>query len=331
MVTVVIALISFAVAFVAGGVLSKAYFTTQAADDGADHKLAEQRQHYRKRIDALQRIIRRHEESLEQIRQKVHEFQQRAAQRKNAVPPTAKLRIDELGAQLAVSEQEASDLQQEIVSLRETDDTRQQQTESAAEAMNLLRIERDELAARVRRTETERRAKSAPVATRQDDQANIAGSLRAEMGKMREELGQRDRQVRDLQRQLSERDGQINELTLRLESWKQRVAPLTARLKQQRDVIHHYRQARVEPENAVTAGDDAGDDACDDLKSIHGIGPALERRLNRHGIRRFEQIAAMSEPELAKISEQLAIAPNLARRDRWVEQAHELAHDLATS
>ena len=52
-----------------------------------DQAMDEQRQHYRKRIDTLQRIIRRHEESLEQIRQKVHEFQQRVAQRKGTPYP----------------------------------------------------------------------------------------------------------------------------------------------------------------------------------------------------------------------------------------------------
>ena len=66
--------------------------------------------------------------------------------------------------------------------------------------------------------------------------------MRAEMGQMREGLGQRERQIHDLQRQLNERDRQVGELTARLDSWKQRVAPLTARLKQQRDVIHHYRE-----------------------------------------------------------------------------------------
>jgi len=327
MVTVVIALISFAVAFVAGGVLSKAYFNVRATDDVKGQAMDEQRQHYRKRIDTLQRIIRRHEESLEQIRQKVHEFQQRIAQRKDTVPPAATQKIDDLSERLAGREQELTDLRQGIASLRDTDAARQEQAESAAEEMNLLRIERDELAARIRRNETERQANAAPVATRQDDQENIAGSMRAEMGQMREGLGQRERQIHDLQRQLNERDRQLSELTARLDSWKQRVAPLTARLKQQRDVIHHYRERRDEPERAERANDEA----CDNLKAIHGIGPALERRLNRHGIRRFDQIAAMSEQELARVSAELAIAPNLAQRDRWVEQAHELSVDLATS
>ena len=329
MVTVVIALISFAVAFVAGGVLSKAYFNVRAAADVTDQAMDEQRQHYRKRIDTLQRIIRRHEESLEEIRQKVQEFQKRAAQRKNAVSPAAQQKIDALGQRLAGREQEISELRQELAALRETDDLRQKQTASAAEDWNLLRIERDELAARIQRTETERQANAAPVATRQNDQDNVAGSMRAEMGRMREGLGQRDRQVHDLQRQLNERDAQINELTDRLESWKQRVAPLTAQLKQQRDVIHHFRAMR--DESAPAENENADDGVCDDLKEIHGIGPALERRLNRHGIRRFEQVAAMSEQELAHVAEQLAIAPNLVQRDRWVEQARELAEGVGTS
>jgi len=327
MITVVIALISFAVAFVAGGVLSKAYFNVRTAGDVESQAMDEQRQHYRKRIDTLQRIILQHEESLEQIRKKVQVFQDRAAQRKDPLSPAVKQRIDELSEKLTSRNQQVEELQAKLESLRKTDGNQQQRAQSATEELNLLRIERDELAARIRRMETDRQDSNAPVTTRQDDLGNVASSMRAEMGRMREELGQRDRQVHDLQRQLNESDSQISELTARLESWKQRVAPLTARLKQQRDVIHHYREAREQPESPA----ETFDDTLDDLKSIHGIGPALERRLNRHGIRRFKQIAAMSEKELAEISEQLAIAPNLARRDRWVEQAQELAQDVATS
>jgi hypothetical protein len=57
MASVVIALVSFAVAFVAGGVISKAYFAVHGPGERAstEAQLNEQRRRYRKRIDALQR------------------------------------------------------------------------------------------------------------------------------------------------------------------------------------------------------------------------------------------------------------------------------------
>jgi predicted flap endonuclease-1-like 5' DNA nuclease len=318
MFTVVTALISFAVAFVAGGLLSKAYFAVRSAADSEDQRLDEQRQHYRKRIDTLQQIIRRHEDSLEKIKLKLQEFQQRQVRRNKATPPKAK--FDELREQLSTRNSEVTQLQRQLESLREEQAAQARRTDGSAEDVSLLRIERDELAARLRRLETEPAESAEASRTRHGD---VAGSLRAEMGEMREALAQRDRQVHELQRHLDDRDRQLQDLGERLATWKQRVAPLTAKLRQQRDVIRHYRsqQGNAEDSGAEAAVDDG---PCDDLKSIRGIGPALERRLNKKGIRRFEQIAKMSDAEIEQVARQLEIAPNLAQRDRWIEQARDL-------
>jgi diguanylate cyclase (GGDEF)-like protein len=65
-------------------------------------------------------------------------------------------------------------------------------------------------------------------------------------------------------------------------------------------------------------------DEGDDLREIHGIGPAFEQALNRAGIRRFRQVARFGELGLEAIASHLDIVPERIVRDRWVEQARDL-------
>jgi large subunit ribosomal protein L21 len=62
----------------------------------------------------------------------------------------------------------------------------------------------------------------------------------------------------------------------------------------------------------------------DDLKKISGVGPVLEGKLNAIGVTRFDQIAAFSAEDLAKVDGLLNFKGR-AERDNWVGQARELA------
>lgn len=325
MATVVIALVSFAVAFVAGGVISKAYFAVREGGERAsgDAQLNEQRRRYRKRIDALQRVIARHEDAQKQLKAKLERHQKATAkQTLNPVPVEDEISdihqaAQELRARLQTSTRETETLRERNAMLAESRDTEIQKRESAENALGLLRIERDELLGRIQRLESEAAAPRESGASGQQDHDGIAARLRAEMGEMRETLAKRDRTILDLELEVNDAGARIEQLQARLETWAHRVTPLTKKLRQQRDLIRQYRQQEIEPV------DDASEPA-DNLKQIRGIGPALERRLNRHGIRRLEQLAGLSEQELIEITEKLAIAPNLAQRDRWIDQAREL-------
>jgi predicted flap endonuclease-1-like 5' DNA nuclease len=62
----------------------------------------------------------------------------------------------------------------------------------------------------------------------------------------------------------------------------------------------------------------------DDLKSIKGIGPFIEEKLNALGIFTFEQVSKMT----AKIEEEVNVAieffPGRVKRDEWAKQAKQL-------
>ena len=63
----------------------------------------------------------------------------------------------------------------------------------------------------------------------------------------------------------------------------------------------------------------------DDLKLIWGVGPALEKLLNKIGIWHFDQIANWSAKELAWVDEKLEGFKGRAKRDEWIKQSKKLA------
>ena len=62
----------------------------------------------------------------------------------------------------------------------------------------------------------------------------------------------------------------------------------------------------------------------DELTRIKGIGPTIEKKLNRMGIKRFEQIAGWDLADVAVIDQRLAFKGRI-ERENWVKQARKLA------
>jgi predicted flap endonuclease-1-like 5' DNA nuclease len=358
--TIVIALISFAIAFVAGGVLSKAYYSTQAQREGRadesqideselmfdesrvdsansattsiDRKshqslINEQRLRYRQRLLALNKVISRHEEAQAKIKRKLLEIQQsqgaKAAALTEAQAQVANLRmeIDELKARGPERDVPSHELE----TLKTTSSAAQEQLDSTQNALTLLQIERDELTARLARRAADNRVDTVPAReTVTSDRTEAEMSLRADLGQMREHLATRDRQVHDLKLELTDNQTQVKTLASELHAWKHRVSPLTRKLTQQRDVI---RQLRITAAIVTSTAEQRRpiNELIDDLKEIRGIGPALERRLHLKGIRRFEQLAQLNDHQLADIGEKIAVPASTMQRDQWIEQARSLA------
>jgi large subunit ribosomal protein L21 len=61
----------------------------------------------------------------------------------------------------------------------------------------------------------------------------------------------------------------------------------------------------------------------DDVSLIAGVGPKLKEKLAGYGVASLKKIAAMSDGDVAKMDEALALKGR-ATRDEWVEQAKEL-------
>ena len=80
------------------------------------------------------------------------------------------------------------------------------------------------------------------------------------------------------------------------------------------------------------APDDVGDEAvpaavqgeADDLERIKGLGPALERKLNAHGINTYRQIVSLSPEEIEELERSVLRSSGRFERDDWVAQARRL-------
>ncbi|HVG02948.1 MAG TPA: hypothetical protein VM842_08655 [Nitrospira sp.] len=61
----------------------------------------------------------------------------------------------------------------------------------------------------------------------------------------------------------------------------------------------------------------------DDLKQIHGIGPVMERVLNRMGMFTFRQIAEWNDRDVEHMASELDTFPDRIRHDNWIAGAKE--------
>lgn len=69
----------------------------------------------------------------------------------------------------------------------------------------------------------------------------------------------------------------------------------------------------------------AADRAADDLSKIKGVGPKLRSLLAELGIHRYDQIAAWTDEDIARVDPQLGAFRGRIARDNWVEQCRHLA------
>ena len=90
------------------------------------------------------------------------------------------------------------------------------------------------------------------------------------------------------------------------------------------DVAGEFLGAQVHRELAADAG------PADDLQRLKGVGPRLSALLNDRGISRFDQLASLSEADLAVLDRDLGSFKGRLARDRVVQQAGYLARGDVT-
>jgi len=77
--------------------------------------------------------------------------------------------------------------------------------------------------------------------------------------------------------------------------------------------------ALVQPLHPVPAGPP------DELTRMKGVGPKVAALLNGMGVTRYDQIAAWTDADVARVDAQLGAFKGRIVRDQWVEQARLLA------
>jgi predicted flap endonuclease-1-like 5' DNA nuclease len=144
------------------------------------------------------------------------------------------------------------------------------------------------------------------LARLQNEHGKCSDTTQALAGRIREKdelIEKLEQDLADAAREQEQRTGKARELD-------RRVAELEASIEQ--------RDQRDGAPNWLMSGAD-GDK--DDLTAIRGLGPTIERRLNRLGIYHYRQLAQMTADNAHWIAVKIHVVPGRILRDRWAEQA----------
>jgi large subunit ribosomal protein L21 len=275
-------------------------------------EMAALRRRYRRRLRALRDAVLRHKDDEEQLRAELQvalKHNATDARLRAGAEADAQALRERLVAQDALlleRDQSLALANARVTSLEAGLREAQERIASFESEAGLMRIERDELVARTQRL------RALPAVADTATPATGEEPRPAEGGASRADLAERNARIHELECRLRESEGRVSELESSLHTWKYRIAPLALHMKMQRD---RARNARKPPAPRTA----------DDLKRIHGIGPALERKMNAAGIRHFDQLADMSPAELANLATRIGVAATRPGRDRWAEQARAMA------
>jgi len=165
------------------------------------------------------------------------------------------------------------------------------------------------------------------------------------------QLATRDGRLAELAQQghlLEERDRRIAALEQRiaeLQALQLQIAGQAKTMDEQEEEISRLRKRLVEVRAALRVHGDSGHVVArangpanqlslqigqpktsngpqkDDLKKIHGIGPVIERALNKMGTFTYIQIAKWTPSDIAKVARKLETGPERIKRDNWIAGA----------
>jgi predicted flap endonuclease-1-like 5' DNA nuclease len=177
---------------------------------------------------------------------------------------------------------------------------------------------------------------------------------RASLHRLEEQLASRDRRIAELaehEQALREKDLHIAELEQRLAEvhvLRSEIAGQAKMMEEKEEEISRLRKRLVEVRAALRVRADGGHVVADpinstnqlslqiehakqaqkprkdDLKRIHGIGPVIERTLNKLGTYTYVQIAKWTPSDIARIAQKLETLPDRIKRDQWIARARKL-------
>jgi len=113
---------------------------------------------------------------------------------------------------------------------------------------------------------------------------------------------------------------QLKKLKAQNKSKDERIAALEKKLKNK----SAKRKQKHTWQKGTTKLGTPGSDHKDDLTIINGIGPKIEKVLNKLGIKSIEQLAFLRATEVSLVDEALEDFPGRIKRDEWVPQAKEI-------
>ena len=137
----------------------------------------------------------------------------------------------------------------------------------------------------------------------------------------------------------SNQDKEIKILSRELTQWKKRVRPLVDRHKLLVEEYKILKKQLLETQRIVstleimnspnknkTVIDLNNYRSRDNLQKIRGIGPSIEKILNKYDVYRYEQIANISEYEIEAVARDIKGLKSQIYREDWIGQAEYLVN-----
>jgi predicted flap endonuclease-1-like 5' DNA nuclease len=187
----------------------------------------------------------------------------------------------------------------------------------------------------------------------EDTQAGALAVQDARFAKQLREQHQRVEHVEQentvLRREVIGVEKRLGYATTRFHKWRVRFSPLAKQFRQQKLIINELRdelrrrdqEAPLQPQLTAAstpppvvmqqpnvAPEELEQQLRDNLEQLHGIGPALHRKLNERGIYRLQQLAHLDINELLQLGKSVGVSDKQVRKHSWSAQAQALLRQL---
>ncbi len=209
-----------------------------------------------------------------------------------------------------------------------------------------LEQDRARASAALQGTEQELAQRRTHIGEMESELACLRAQSQEDLTRFTETVQQRDQDIQRLRATIEELEmfrGEVEKKEIALREAEERrvmdisereeeIGALRKRLVEYRVAQRHHQQAKstVPADSASHSTSAAGRGAGksrpaqkDDLKQIHGIGPVMERVLNRMGMFTFRQIAEWKDQDVEHMASELNTFPDRIRHDNWIAGAKE--------
>ncbi|WP_455370731.1 hypothetical protein [Petrachloros mirabilis] len=219
-------------------------------------------------------------------------------------------------------------LETKVATLESLARSTQQDLTSKGERISALQNELASARQRLSATESEHTATLCRLAQQESVLAaysNEAREANAARTAAQQELLEKQLEISDLERRLAESEASLKELR-RLRDEIAALEPVQGRaaLSGCTDGGHVIARPDV-PANQlslqISQSKVMHSSQKDDLKKIPGIGPVLERALNKMGTYSYIQIAKWTLRDIARVAENIGTAPDRIKREKWIAGA----------
>jgi predicted flap endonuclease-1-like 5' DNA nuclease len=231
------------------------------------------------------------------------------------------------------SESAEPQLQQQFNAHLKVLQARLQPLQAESKALKAALVERDQ-------TITElRRSLKVQSTLPEESAATASATATARHRKLLEAMHDKLSAAEERNRQLELTQSAANTKALRIAQrylrWRKKFLPRLKQYRQQRTIIGELREElrqrdlRQQEREAMPAGN--ADVAAvtrslhrQDLQSLHGVGPALSKKMQDLGVYRLQQLAQMDRNELVAFYKSLGLGATAIARNNWQQQARQI-------